>query len=181
MVSDCKAFLSDRLEIPTDLVLDESYREELSRPKGAPLTDPTELVGRSIISVGDRVTKTLLESGVEPRVTIVDLIERRKERCDVLRLLDRYLILTASNPRGKLTREAWTMTSEAIHLTRLGVRTTLLIDGEEDLLGFSAVILSPEGWVMVYGQPGVGMIQIEVTRDVKERAIDLLCKAFRPL
>ncbi|MDW8036154.1 MAG: DUF359 domain-containing protein [Candidatus Korarchaeum sp.] len=92
-------------------------------------------------------------------------------------LLDGFLVLTARNPPGGLTKEAWSKFARAVEVSSK-VNVALLIEGEEDLLGFPAIILSPNDWVFVYGQPDVGMIMVKVTESSKREALKLLEDAF---
>ena len=138
------------------------------------------MAGNDLICVGDRVTKTLLEAGVRPRVAVIDLREMREVNASALFLLEGFTILVARNPPGRLTREAWGKFKEALEMSKK-VNVVLIIDGEEDLLGFPAAILSPGGWILVYGQPGVGMVMVKVTEEVRREAIELLHDAFVPV
>ncbi|TDA35001.1 hypothetical protein DSO05_05955 [Candidatus Nezhaarchaeota archaeon WYZ-LMO7] len=50
----------------------------------------------------------------------------------------------------------------------------ILVKGEEDLLVIPSIIASPEGAVIAYGQPGVGVVLIKVDKDKREKARELL-------
>jgi uncharacterized protein (UPF0218 family) len=175
-------FLSeDGMEISFNLKLLEDKRKKVSEIKGSIVKDLGILKNKKIISVGDRVTKELLASGKRPEVVIIDLKERREMDCSAIFYLDEYFIVIARNPAGTLTREAWLKVKKAIEISLLGKNVAVIVDGEEDLLGFPAVILPPEGWIVVYGQPGVGIVSITIDRRTKEEAISLLQEAFLPI
>jgi hypothetical protein len=57
--------------------------------------------------------------------------------------------------------EAWSVMNTAIHD---GVKSLIFVEGEEDLMGFPAVLLAPEGSVMLYGQPDVGIVWVPVNK-----------------
>ncbi len=176
------SFLSeDGREILFDLKLLEDKREKVSEIKGN-MIESLEILGNGrIISVGDRVTRELVAYGRRPEVAIIDLKERREMNCSTIFYLDDYLISIARNPAGTLTREAWLKVRKAIEISSLGKNVVVIVDGEEDLLGFPAIILPPEGWVMVYGQPGMGMVSVKIDRKAREEAINLLQEAFLPI
>jgi len=50
------------------------------------------------------------------------------------------------------------------------------IFGEEDLMGFPATLIAPEGTLIIYGQPPPksGLVYFFVNDDIKERVISLL-------
>lgn len=155
-------------------------RSKISEIKGTIINDISILANNNIICVGDRVTKTLLEGGVKPRIAVIDLREMRETNTSAIFLLEGFTILVARNPPGKLTREAWSKLAKALELSSK-LNVVLLIDGEEDLLGFPAIILSPEGWILAYGQPKIGMVIVRVTEEVRREAIELLHDAFVPV
>ena len=61
------------------------------------------------------------------------------------------------------------------------MKVAVVVKGEEDLLGFPVAILSQPGSLMLYGQPDVGMILVEVNEEVRESAKKLLLEAFNPV
>jgi uncharacterized protein (UPF0218 family) len=52
--------------------------------------------------------------------------------------------------------------------------TTILVDGEEDLVALPAIVAAPEGASVVYGQPDEGMVHVQVTDDHRTDMRDLL-------
>ncbi len=172
--------LDPSLDLLSDLELVGKFREEISAVKGSLVTDLSGIRG-FLVTVGDRVSSDAVRSGLDPNVVIVDLKEKRTNlqlNSDVMR---GRIILHANNPPGRITREAWLATRASLDLAKIGIKTCLIVNGEEDLLGFPAVIFSPEGSKLIYGQPDLGAVVVEVTRGVKESALNLMRKAFRPL
>lgn len=172
-----KRFLSEELELLEDLILIPDKRKKVSEVRGDLIYDPSVLIGKDIVCVGDRVTRVLLGAGIRPRIVVIDLKEKREVNPSTIYLLDGFLILTAKNPPGRLTREAWMKFAKAVEMSSK-VSVAMLIEGEEDLLGFPAAILSPNGWIFVYGQPNIGMVMVRVTESSRRETIELLEDVF---
>ncbi len=178
----CKRYLSDdRRRLLCDIALIPEIREKIAEAKGKLVGGPEDLPQTPIISVGDRVTISLIEWGRHPQVAVVDLREKRGVNCSVAYLLSGYIVLASENPPGTITTSSWDRIDLAIRLALSGLRISVIVKGEEDLLGFPAVILAPEGWTMVYGQPGQGMMAVKITDVIKKQAENLLLEAFHPI
>ena len=50
------------------------------------------------------------------------------------------------------------------------------VDGEEDLMAIIAIVIAPRGSVVLYGQPGVGVVAVEVGPGSKSRSRTILRK-----
>ncbi|MEM0241030.1 MAG: DUF359 domain-containing protein [Candidatus Nezhaarchaeales archaeon] len=159
--------------------IDEDLRRELGKPWGLVVTNNEVESGRleeilnqmsphMIITVGDVTTHTFLERGIRPRVAIVDMktlrgpyqadfAEKMKMVCEVV------------NPPGHIVSTMVEHVKEAIDEGGF-----ILVKGEEDLLVIPSIIASPEGAVIAYGQPGVGVVLIKVDKDKREKARELL-------
>ncbi len=121
-----------------------------------------------VIAVGDVTADTVLEEGYTPQVMIVDGITKRGSYEKEFKAANEYLIY---NPAAAIYPEAWSTIDTAIHQKTTSLVT---VDGEEDLLGFPAVLLAPENSVILYGQPDVGIIWVPVTPENKMLARELL-------
>ena len=117
-----------------------------------------------VIAVGDVTCATLLEQGYTPDVRIIDGITKRGKFEGNFQSEYEYIIY---NPPAVIYPEAWSATDSAIHD---GVKSLIIVEGEEDLMGFPAVLLSPDGAVMLYGQPDVGIVWVPVNSENKEIA-----------
>jgi len=169
-------------ELVRDARLKEECRGTLARPRGPVWRTLSAELFRGfdlIVAVGDRVSLNLLGIGVEPGVAVVDMMERRA-RVDLSALLLSRRVLETGNPPGLITREAWRAVRDAILAAGRGERVTVLVKGEEDLLGFPAVILSPDNAAVVYGQPGEGAVIIRVDEERRRLASELLERCFEP-
>lgn len=121
-----------------------------------------------VIAVGDVTAATILEEGYTPQVMIVDGITKRGPYEKEFKAAHEYLIY---NPAAVIYPEAWSTIDTAIHQKDT---TLVTVDGEEDLLGFPAVLLAPEDSVVLYGQPDVGIVWVPVTPENKILARELL-------
>lgn len=161
------------------LTMPERMRGALVKPFGALMSDGnTESVMRgdikkTVISVGDKTTKRLMQNGVIPTLAIVDLqVERKaytweKEDWDMLPKAKTEL---PSGPGFISTLAAAAISAWAKHVHP----SVLIIDGEEDLLVLPAIVHAPLGAIVYYGQPKKGIVRLVVTNAKKEEAAALL-------
>ncbi|MHA1594711.1 MAG: GTP-dependent dephospho-CoA kinase family protein [Candidatus Baldrarchaeia archaeon] len=169
------------------LVLPESLRDELKKPIGILIrgkhpksTIEAVKIIKSfspnlIVAVGDVVTESLLDVGLVPDVSIVDMKTLRKEYQSP-RVCDAIDIKT-KNPAGTITLDAWLAIKRAINS---GQRIRIFVEGEEDLLTLPAVIHAPLGAVIIYGQPNEGLVVIKVNEDIKKKALDIISRMEGP-
>jgi uncharacterized protein (UPF0218 family) len=162
------------VELPTSL------RSELKGAMGPVFTDPEGLLadaGTPLVAVGDMVTYHLLEAGRVPDVALVDehteRTEVETEVWDAIGGFDREV--TVSNQPAVLTAELLTALREALDRAD-GTSTLIIVDGEEDLASLPALVAAPTGASVVYGQPGEGMVLVDVRQATAERARDLLSR-----
>jgi uncharacterized protein (UPF0218 family) len=158
--------------------LPEEMRAELAKPLGKLFT-PAEISGRSfldaimhapfVVTVGDRVTETVGKLGRVPDVQIVDSLENRKPRLppDVSFVSG----FDVKNPPGGIAAAAVESIRQALAAKK---PARLLVDGEEDLLAIPAILLSPEGSSLFYGQPGQGIVMVTADAAAKQRSRTLL-------
>ncbi len=52
--------------------------------------------------------------------------------------------------------------------------TKIFVDGEEDLITLAVITTAPNGTLVVYGQPGEGMVFVEVDDDIKDKVNNFL-------
>jgi len=122
-----------------------------------------------VITVGDVVSKNLVEGGIHPKLLIVD---NKVMRTNVKPLpLPEGEEVHVKNPPGTITREAIKAIQEAFKTDRI---VKIIVEGEEDLLTPVAVLYAPENSIVVYGQPGEGAVVVKVTKDKKDEAADIL-------
>lgn len=157
------------------LVVPEEMRGELRRPLGEllQLRDFLDKYGkRKIIAVGDIVTLALLGRGIKPFAAVYDFrsMRSRLERQGREKIGSAYPSpLVAQNPPGKITDE---LEKEAEKIAKAG--GALFVDGEEDLAALVLMRISPRDCVIMYGQPGEGVVAVECNEKSREKAEELL-------
>jgi uncharacterized protein (UPF0218 family) len=122
-----------------------------------------------IISVGDAVSKNLVEFGIFPDLLIVDNKIMRKSSQPILVQTD--VTIRVQNPQGTITKQAIEAVKEAFAVSH---HAKIVVDGEEDLLTLIAVLYAPEGSFVVYGQPFVGIVLVRVTKQKKDEIVRIL-------
>ncbi|MDZ7688242.1 MAG: GTP-dependent dephospho-CoA kinase family protein [Halobacteriales archaeon] len=154
--------------------LPKEMRGELKEPLGDVVaeTDRERLTGR-VVAVGDMVTYYLLEAGVTPDVAVVDGKTEREEVDP--EVVERWSALPVAarveNAPATVSREVVLALREA--LADDGV-SLVEVEGEEDLVVLPAVVLASDGDTVLYGQPGEGMVYVDVNERTRGRALDLL-------
>ncbi|THE65465.1 DUF359 domain-containing protein [Salinadaptatus halalkaliphilus] len=122
-----------------------------------------ETVDGSLIAVGDVVTYHILEAGRAPDVALVDERTKRSAIEDEIReTVAAETHLEAVNPPAEISADVIRALVEAIARDE---PTTILVEGEEDLVALPAIVAAPEGASVVYGQPDEGMVHVQVTDD----------------
>jgi len=154
------------------LVLPEDKRHYFKSPFGRLLPDVTDVIpglsGRTIYSVGDVVTYHLIQNGIIPDLAVIDGHTMR-EPCNRSPAVFSRRIM-AHNPAGTLTEEL----VQALHDAVKEPPVLILVEGEEDLAVIPLVLCAPEGAVILYGQPGKGVVVCEVNDQARKKAKELL-------
>jgi hypothetical protein len=173
-----KSISGDELEENLVLKLPEEMRPVLRRPLGILFKDPQSFLRflkeknpPRLVAVGDVVTASLLEAGVEPDIIVVDsTVMRSPAGEDVLKVIERFTVheVKVRNPAGTITPEL----RRTLKTVRPPVKVA--VEGEEDLATIPAVLSSPLGSLVVYGQPGEGLVAVEVTEEKREEFLKLL-------
>ncbi len=161
------------------LKLPESLREELAKEYGLLLTgSPEDNAARAIelfmrkrppkvIVVGDFTLKSLINRGFVPDLAVYD----RKTKRSGFNNIDLPPSFMVKNPPGTITDEAFSAIRAALGS---GARTSICVEGEEDLLSIPAILLSPTGSVVLYGMPDRGMVLVEADEETKSRVRSML-------
>lgn len=125
-----------------------------------------------VILVGDTVSRNAIQSGIKPDVLVIDHREKRSRAVEFVHGKPR--VFRTHNEAGMINLLAWNAIAEAIEKGDSAV----LVDGEEDLLTLVAVIAAPQGSLVVYGQPGEGIVLVRVTEG-KKGEIEALIDGMR--
>lgn len=158
----------------------EELREKLRRPWGLVITNDDVEAGKleealknmnvhTIVTVGDVTTHKFLERGLMPRLAVVDMKTLRGAYHIDLRK-HMKVVREVVNPPGHIVSTMVEEISKAFE-EEGGL---VVVRGEEDLLVIPSILALPEGAVVAYGQPGVGIVLIKVDKDIKEKAKELL-------
>ncbi len=129
-----------------------------------------------VIGIGDVICQTLEVVGAVPHVCVIDGRTRRRFSGYWVSEENFDRVVMVRNPRSHITEEAYGAIKEAIKALGKGERTLILVDGEEDLLALPAFAEAPNGYCIVFGVPGKGVMVIEVSDEVKELAREILAE-----
>jgi GTP-dependent dephospho-CoA kinase len=146
-----------------DLALPEKMREELRKPMGRLVEAPDESFnGAFLVCVGDESCRAFLNAGLEPEIQVFDGKTKRVQAEPLpYSAATEYV---CDNPPGRITSESWDVLKRAFHHSPSRVRVV----GEEDLLVLPCVLLAPLGALVVYGQPGEGLVVLRSSKEQKD-------------
>lgn len=156
------------------LILKKNLRSDFKKPLGDlyPSLDDVEDFLKSkyadelLISVGDVTTHNLQKAGLIPHLGIIDnIVERNPASYDVV--YDN-VTLNVKNPPGVITDELQETIKKAFKLVKSGFHVLILVDGEEDLAVLPCILTAPSGSLVLYGQPGEGLVVCEVDKVINK-------------
>lgn len=169
------------------LILPDSLRKTLRKPLGKVIKKAISIKKYNfdspmLITIGDIVTLNLFMKGTRPDLSIFDLKTRRhklnKEYEPLLKSFSKSQAgMSTVNPPGAIQRRSVGVIKKAIDLfLETSGKQTIFVKGEEDLLTLPAILLSPLNSLVLYGQPGEGIVVIKVTEKKKYEVSMLLNK-----
>ncbi len=130
---------------------------------------------KRIIAVGDVVSHNMLIEGIQPHIIIVDGKAMREETQPIEVPMSRKI--RVENPAGTITPQARDSIERAV---RQKQPTLITVEGEEDLMTLIAVLNASEGSLVVYGQPGEGVVAVKVDATAKHK-VSRIIEAMEPL
>jgi|WetSurMetagenome_2_1015567.scaffolds.fasta_scaffold605147_2 GTP-dependent dephospho-CoA kinase len=148
--------------------LTPSVREVLKRPLGRLVKDASEVPkDRVLIAVGDTASETLISAGFRPKLVVYDAMTRRKQ-VGVSKTISSYDAEEhrVNNQAGHLERGVFSLFKRCL---KAQANCKVFVVGEEDLTALAAVAEAPAGAVVVYGQPGEGLVIVDVDEKSKAR------------
>ncbi|MEM3712147.1 MAG: GTP-dependent dephospho-CoA kinase family protein [Thermoproteota archaeon] len=154
----------------------EETRRIVKKPLGILLKGESEIkrflegFKGPLITVGDIVSESLIQMGFEPHLCIIDGKTMRKPIAVAECLKERRRIFSLVNPPGTISRDSWKVVKEAVS----SPKSIIIVDGEEDLLTLVAVHSAPEGSLVLYGQPGEGIVAIKVDNSSRKMVSEIL-------
>lgn len=159
------------------LKLPDGLRKTLQRPLGKILTSvPENIDPERSVTIGDITTKNFNEKNIGQFLSIVDFQVKREAKFKKLSELGFSEDIKSSkikNHAGTITPDLFKSIKAAFNSKK---KQVILLDGEEDLAVLPALIISPLGFKIYYGQPDEGLVEILVTEENKEKARKLLSK-----
>ena len=186
-------------KLPDDhLLLPESLRKTLQNPLGKFIANSEWRMAnnelrkansekRLIFSVGDVTTKRLIDERTYPDIAVIDLHVRREKKYEAPEELgitpSRYQFVRVRNPAGAISRALFQAVFRSIDdALREKLKTTIIVDGEDDLATLVCLYRAPLSSVVCYGQPPVGkdgkqgVVIVEATEEKKEEIRALLAQ-----
>ena len=158
--------------------LPENLRSGLKKPLG--ILIPDYEVTRSsvsskipknafVITVGDATTEKMISFGLSPSLSIVDSLEKRTKRD----LPGGYVktILECENPAAEITEQSIGTIRQALNMAP---PVRIIVTGEEDLLVLPVAVYAPDNSVILYGQPNEGLVLVQVTEEVRNKAKSIM-------
>ena len=126
-----------------------------------------------LIAVGDVTVATLLDVGVVPELAFIDGQTKRTalEKDAQVDTSAFGQVLHATNPAGVLTPSLHDAIMEAM---ASDLSSVVVVDGEEDLAPLFVHLLAPVHAVVLYGQPGKGVVVQSSRLATKQRCRRLL-------
>jgi len=158
--------------------LPDSLRDQLKIPLGILLPvgqDNKENIQKYIlddsyiITVGDKTTEKMIDFDLIPSLQIIDGLEKRQKR--ELLELGNASELIIDNPPAEITLQSIEIIKKAFTMNS-PVRLT--VNGEEDLLVLPVCIHAPEHSIVLYGQPNQGLVLVQITTEIRNKAQTLL-------
>jgi len=174
-----------------EIIMPESLREELRKPLGKIFKNEKSLLrcidpacrqaGTSkhvlIIAIGDIIVDSLLKSGIDPDVKIIDFRSRRKRTDLFVKLKHIQKGPSLYNNPGTINFKTAEIIKEKIKLALYKKqRSWIVIEGEEDLLALPAILYAPLNSLVLYGHWQLGIIVVEVDEKMKDKVKNILTK-----
>ena len=177
--------------VTNEMVLTPEVEAELKDPFGqlipGPEDEPSHAMSEvlvltegghgPLIAVGDVTVRTLQDVGRPADIGLIDGCTKRRV-WDGAEGIDRSLydfVLDCSSPAGRLTPSLLSTCETAISSWRDGNKSSLIVvEGEEDLAPLLLHPLAPIDSVIIYGQPGKGVVIRWCGEDAKQRCRRLL-------
>lgn len=127
----------------------------------------TEHQDKRMITVGDVVSLTVRRNGIVPVLSIYDGMTERHEITGFADLVETQglEVKVVSNPAGEITDGL----VDAIKQSIQGKPQIIRVEGEEDLALMPCILYAPDGYEIVYGWPGKGMMLVTTDGIVREQ------------
>lgn len=158
-------------------ILPQDIRAAFQEPFGKVISEaPTDVDGAKTITIGDITTQKFNSGSIKQFLSIVDfLVQRQKTfaKLEDLGFEDNQSVNSVKNPPASITPELFNGIKNAFALKDKD-RNVILVEGEEDLAVLPVILVSPLGYSVFYGQPNTGLVRVNVTEEIKEKAYNLI-------
>jgi uncharacterized protein (UPF0218 family) len=148
-------------KLDKDVVIPTELRQLFSAMPDVLITKESQiefLTSKILITVGDVVTATALKYRIVPKLSVVDFKTKRDEILPSMpNRWDNNI--KVRNPAGSISVELWNSIEFAL---KSKGNTLIEVDGEEDLASIPAILLAPDGAIVIYGVPDKGIAVYEV-------------------
>jgi len=137
----------------------------------------TNFKPKLLICVGDVVTRLFNEAKIVPDLAIVDFRIRRQKVIKNLKQLG----FTKDNADYTVANKPGRVSFKLAHAVEQVLREptkkqVILVLGEEDLAVLPSLVFAPFWTLILYGQPGQGIVAVEVNKKTRQRALRLANK-----
>lgn len=152
----------------------QNLQQKLKKPLGNLIQEIPKKISGKLITIGDITTKNFLNKNQTPDLAVIDLKTKRIQHFDSvadLGISQETKIIKLNNPAGQISSE---LIDCLLNQNTSKNQTVIQILGEEDLVVLPAVLLSPLGTRIYYGQPDQGLVSIIVNPSSKKKIYQLL-------
>lgn len=161
-----------------NLILPITLRRELQKTWGKVVQEIIFDKNHPCITVGDMTTLYSNKHNIGQQLSVVDYVVERKKRFSSLEQLGfsgGESVHFIDNPHGVIVREMWPLMKKCLTYLFKN-RAVILVNGEEDLCVAPLILLAPLGYRVYYGQSHEGMVQVDVTEEIKEKVYRLISR-----
>lgn len=154
-----------KLKVPFGVLVRGSFAETMRELQRIVACEKPPVV----VGVGDTVSRNFVAYGIEAGLLVTDNLRRRRRVAPVV--FAGWRVVRVRNPAGVITDEAVAAVRSALEGGEL---VHVVVDGEEDLLVLVAVLYAAEGGLVVYGQPGEGLVVVRVSAEKRGETLGIL-------
>lgn len=158
--------------LQSNIHLSEKQREFFTHIQGKIVTEPTSITNQKTlrIVVGDTCLENFISNNWHYDLGIFDFKRQRKTSSSkVLEQLDS--VEHIKNDAGTISTD---ITQKITDWLENNSFQHIFVEGEEDLSAVSAILLTPLGTQIYYGQPNIGMVECTVSENLKVAVYSVL-------
>jgi pantetheine-phosphate adenylyltransferase len=180
-----KKYQISNIKYQKEITMPESLRKILQKPLGKIFKDEKLLLRcidtskhTLIIAIGDIIVDSLLKTGIDPDVKVIDFKSRRKPiKTDALIKDSLNKDCLYLNKPGTINLKTAEVIKEKIKSAIYKKeKSWIVVEGEEDLLALPAILFAPLGSLVLYGHWEHGIIAVEIDEKIKEKVRKIIKK-----